>query len=75
MPSNLVAHDRVQRRRSQRLAGAQAETGVVPRTADGVIDDESVGERATVMAARGADRIYVVAAAHNDDRRAVDVTA
>jgi hypothetical protein len=48
---------------------------VVPGTADGVIDDESVGERTTVVAACGADRVDVIPAAHDDDRFAVDVTA
>src|SRR5207245_11263729 len=34
-----VTRDRVQRRCSQSLPGAETEAGVVPRTADGVVDD------------------------------------
>ena len=44
--------DRVQRRRAQRLAGAQAETGMVPRTADGIVDEKPLGKRAAVVRAR-----------------------
>src|SRR2546430_4683874 len=35
----------IERRRLERLAGRQTEAGVMPRTADRVADDESLGER------------------------------
>src|SRR5207244_11714124 len=67
--------DGIQRRRAQRLAGAEIETGVVPRTAHRVADEESLGERAAVVRARGADGVDVAAAADEQHRLAVGVAA
>src|SRR5215469_13948557 len=50
------ARHRVESRRAQRLAGAQAETGVMPGPAHGIRDHPPFGERAVVVAAFGADR-------------------
>jgi hypothetical protein len=45
-----------QSRCAHRLAAAQIETGVVPRTSDGASRHHTVCERAMIMAAMGADR-------------------
>ena len=39
----------------QRLSGPKAETGVMPRTSYGVVDDQPFGERTAIMGADGAD--------------------
>src|SRR2546426_2505179 len=72
-PRHRVTRDRVQRRCSQSLPGAETEAGVVPWTADGVVDDETVGERAPIVAARRADGEDVLAAPHEDDLLAIDM--
>ena len=46
---------RVQGRSAQRFAGAQVETGVMPRTADGVVGDEAFDERSVVVRAVRTD--------------------
>src|SRR3984893_14734288 len=56
------ARDWVQRRRAQRLSGTQAETGVVPGTADSVLDEDPLGERTVVVSAFGADREQLLTA-------------
>ena len=48
------ARDRVERRRAQRLAGAQAEAGVVPRAAHGVADEQPFGRAGRRNACRSA---------------------
>src|SRR5262249_55918154 len=58
----LPARHRIERRRSDRLAGAQAEAGVMPGAAHGVIDHQALGERPAVMRAGRADRENLVAA-------------
>ena len=60
--------DRIERRRAQRFAVAQAETGMVPRTAHGVADERSLDERSPVMRARRANREIVVTHAREQDR-------
>src|SRR5206468_8396986 len=55
------ARNRIERRRPHWFAGAQAETGVVPWTADRVVDDEAVGERSLVVSAMRADGEDLVA--------------
>jgi hypothetical protein len=50
------AGDRIEGRGAERLAGAQAEAGVVPRTADRISDYETFLERPAVMRARRAHR-------------------
>ena len=67
------AGDRVQRRRAQGLAGAQAETGMVPRTANRIVDQQPFGERRAIMRADGADREQLVAAPGEQHRFAVRV--
>src|SRR6185369_8949566 len=49
------AGDRIERGGSKRFAAAQAETGVVPRAAHRVADDQSVDEGAVIVRAQGAD--------------------
>ena len=41
--------------RMQRLSGPKAETGVMPRTSYGVVDDQPFRERTAIMGADGAD--------------------
>jgi hypothetical protein len=53
---NLPTGHRVECRSCQRLARTQAEAGVMPRAAHGVINDQSLVERSAQMAAGGADR-------------------
>ena len=60
------ARDRIERRRPQRVARAQAEARVMPRTADGVADDEPVGERAVVVRAVRADGEDLLAPPHQN---------
>jgi len=43
------ARDRIERRRCDRLAGAQAEAGMVPWAPHGVRDDQPVGERPAIV--------------------------
>src|SRR6185369_1834468 len=52
-PLDVPAGERLQRRRVLGLAGAQAETGVMPWTTDGVVHHESFGARTAVVRARG----------------------
>ena len=37
---------------------------MVPRTADGIVDNDALGQRAAVMRAHGRNRQHVVAATH-----------
>ena len=67
------AIDRAERRRPRRLAGAQIETGVMPRAAHASAGHEAFGERAMVVAAMGADGEYVAAAAHQQNFLVADV--
>src|SRR5258708_7225075 len=65
------ARHRVEGRGRQRLAGAQAEAGVVPRAAHGIADHEPLGERATVMRAGRADGEDLAAAPRQEHRLAL----
>ena len=56
------AGNRIQRRRAKGLAGAEAETGMMPRASDGVADEQALFERSTVVRADCADREHLVAA-------------
>ena len=58
--------DRIQRRRTQRLASAKAETCVVPRATDGVAGHETFGERTVIVRAMRTDREESVAATEED---------
>ncbi len=58
------AGERAERRRGQRIAGRQIETGMMPGTADGVADHQPVGERPMIMRAMGRDRGDFAAVAH-----------
>ena len=58
---NLPVRQRVECRRCQRLARAQAEAGVMPWAAHGVVHHQSLVKRSTQMAAGGADREDLVA--------------
>ena len=59
---------------SERLTGLEAETGVVPRAADGVVDDESFGERSAVVGAGGAQGEQAIAPANENDGFLVDLS-
>ena len=72
-PLDLPARDRRERRRAQRFAGAETETGVVPRTTHGVTLDHAVRERAAVVRARRADGDEVVAQPREQYRLALRV--
>ena len=56
------AGDRVQRRRSQGLAGAQAEARMMPGAAHRIVNQQSVGERRTVMRADRTNGEYLIPA-------------
>jgi len=47
--------NRVQRGSAERLAGAEAETGMMPRAAEGIADNSALLERSAVMRADRAD--------------------
>src|SRR5690606_40863545 len=57
----------------QRLARTQREARVVPGTADRVLDDQTLRERAAPVRARGADRAHRPAVPHQQHRLAVRV--
>ena len=61
------ARDRVQGGRTQRLAGFEAETGVVPGASNRIVDDEALGKRTVVVRAMRADREEPIAGARQDD--------
>ena len=67
------AIDRAERRRPLRLAGAQIETGVMPRAAHAVAGHETFGQRAMVVAAMRADGEYFVATAHQQNLLVADL--
>ena len=58
---------------TQRLAGAQAETGVVPRAANRIPDHQPLVQRPAVMRAGSADREYLLAPSHQQDRLGPDM--
>src|SRR6202163_3779321 len=68
------ARDRIQRRRPQRLARAQAETGVVPWTAYGLAVDHAVREGSAVVRAASADGHEITVEVGEEDRFLLDVT-
>ena len=49
------ACNRIECGRAYRVAGLQAETGVVPRTSNSLVDDYSVGKRTVIVGAVGAN--------------------
>jgi hypothetical protein len=65
------ARDGIQRRRAQGLSGAEAEAGVMPRAANGLVDEQALGEGSAVVGAERPDCEQVVAAPHQDDRLAM----
>jgi hypothetical protein len=58
---------------AQRFAGAQVETGVVPRTAHSIANHEAIHERAMVMRALRAHRKHFRAATHEQHFLVSDV--
>src|SRR5262249_41287035 len=70
---DLVTGDGIQCRSAQRLAGAETETGVMPRAPDGVVDDQSLGERPAVMATGRAEGAEIVTPGNEDDVVAADL--
>ena len=67
------ARHRAQGRRARRLPGAQIEAGVVPGTAHALADNDTVGERAVIVAAMGADREHLGADAHEQHLLVADM--
>ena len=65
--------ERTERRRSERLARTEIETGVVPGAADRLVDHESVREGTVVVGAVGADGEDLPAAARQEDRFLADM--
>ena len=59
--------NRVQRRRAQRLAGADAETGVMQGTPQRLIGGEAVHEGTVIVGAVGAAGEYRITAPEHDD--------
>ena len=47
---------------------------MVPRTSNGIADDDPVGERRAIMRALGADREDVVALAREENRLVTDMS-
>ncbi len=68
------ATDRIERRRPQRRSGPQAEAGVVPGTADRVLDQHPVAQWTMIMSALGADREQLLAAPRQQHRFARGMT-
>jgi hypothetical protein len=68
-----IASDRIQRRRTQRLARAQAKARVMPRAADSLLDNQAFRQRAAVMRASCASGKDVVALPHQHHRLAIDL--
>ena len=66
MPFDTPTGDWIERRRANRLTGAQVETGVMPWATNGVADDETVGQRTAVVRAVRTDGQHVRAALKND---------
>ena len=65
---NRPAGDRVQRRSTYRLAGPQAEAGMMPGTAHRVADQQPFRERAAVVRTGCADRKHLAAGSGQDHR-------
>src|SRR6185312_1225376 len=55
------------------LTAAQAEAGVMPGTAHGVANAQSLAERPAVVGARGADGVNLTAGARQQDAFAIDL--
>src|SRR6185503_15008975 len=53
------AGNRIERRRAHRLAGTQAETGVMPWTPQGAVGSDAVGQRPVIVRAVGAPNVAV----------------
>jgi len=67
------ARDRIERWRMQRLPAAQAEAGVVPWAADGVGDEDPLGERTVIMGTLRPDGEQRAAVAREHHRFARDL--
>src|SRR5690606_21837035 len=71
---NIPARQVGQRGRPERLAGAEAECGVVPGTPDRLANDETLGERPPVVRAASTDGRERAAAPREQDWLAAGVT-
>ena len=67
------ARDGVEGGRTQRLAGFEAETGVVPRASNRVAHDEAFGKRTVIVRAMRADREESIAGASQKNMILSDV--
>ena len=74
-PLDAPACDGIERRRTQRLAGAKGKARVMPWTADRVTDDQAVGERSVIMRAGRADCVKSVAASNQNGVFRIDASA
>jgi hypothetical protein len=66
---------RIERRRPDRLASAQAEARMMPRASHGVVDQQAVRERPAIVRASRADGAEFVAAAREQDGLFTHVSA
>ncbi len=71
---DLPAFDRRERGRAQRLTRAQIETGVMPRTTNGVADDETVCKRPMVVRAMRAHGEDFRSSAHEENVLIADLS-
>ena len=71
---DLPDRERGQRRRADGFAAAQIETGVMPRTADALPDDEPLGERPVIMTAMRVDRENLLVGAHQHNILVADMS-
>src|SRR5262249_54176403 len=71
---HLEARQVAQGRGTGCFAREQIEAGVMPRAADRAVDDEPLGQRPTVVRARGAHREHLGSALHEDHCLAADMT-
>ena len=74
LPLDLPAGDRAQRRRVQRLAGAQIEAGVMPRAAHRAVRDDALGERPVIVRALRPDREHLRALPHQQHGFVADMS-
>ena len=74
LPLDTPAGDRVERRRTQHLASAQAETSMVPRAANRIPDNQTLVQRTVVMGAGSANGEHLLAPSHQQDRLGPDMT-
>ena len=73
-PFDPPTGNRVESRRAERLAGAQAEAGVMPRAPDRIVNEQALLKGAIVMGADGTDGKHLFAASRKQRRFTIDVS-